>query len=181
MLQPIVPDSTKLDVAGLPESEQKLFEKCFVIKDNFERISDYMPTSTERRVMETVVNRLTSRVIDLFTIHMKRLFGCDKDDHKSLLFKLRFWYFMFELGRHMTQIEVEDELMKKYPDDFEAFSKEFEEWHKKQENQTPLWTRESFSKWFNDYAVRGYEEYVKAKEAEPCARAETLVRDTTPQ
>lgn len=90
VLGPVEPGSTKLDVTSLPEPEQKLFEKCLAIRDNFDRISDYVPTETERRIMETAVNRLTSRVIDLFTAHMKNFFGCDKDDHKSLLFKLRF-------------------------------------------------------------------------------------------
>ena len=146
---------------------QKLFEKCFAIKDKFDRVSDYVPSANEMKIMQTAGNRLSLRVIDLFTDHLKILYGCDKDDHKNMVFKLRFWYFMFELGRHITQIDVETELMKKYPDDFEAFSKDFEEWQKKQENQTPLWTRESFSRWFNDYVVRGYEEYVKAKEGKP--------------
>jgi len=159
VLEPIVPESTKLDVTELPEAEQKLFVKCWDIKDWVER-SDYEPTERDMKILTTATNRLTLRVIDVFTTYLKGLFRVNLDNGKAFILKARFWYFMFELSRHMEQIDKENELMEGYPDDFEAYNKAFDAWAKQQENQTPLWTRESFSYWFSDTSTR-YEKHVK--------------------
>lgn len=162
VLPKVEPESTKIDILSMPESEQKLFKKCFDIKEWVEH-SDYEPTERDMRILTTATNRLTLRVIDVFTTYLKGLFRVDLDNGKAFILKARFWYFMFELARHMEQIDKETELTQKHPKDFDAFSKEMEEWKKQQENQTPLWTRESFSYWFSDTTDK-VQKYVKSKD-----------------
>ena len=159
VLKPLIPESTKLDVSELPEAEVRLYHQCLNMKD-YVLSDDYEPNERDTKILTTMKNRLLERVIDIFTTSMKSLYHCDEDNMKLFIFKIRFWFFMFELTRHMEQIDKETELIKKYPKDYEALDREMEAWQKQQENQTPLWTRESFSYWFSDTSTR-YEKHVK--------------------
>ena len=75
---------------------------------------------------------------------------------------MRFWYFMCEFGRHIEQqrasaeIEARTKGWKQYEKEWEKYFDGLPE-----EKKLPLWSKESWSYWFDKYAVCSYEEYCK--------------------
>ena len=68
-----------------------------MIKENFNRIPDYVPSVESRKVIETATRRIGSRVFDLFTNYMKGLL-CKEDKIAEWMFTVRFWWFMHDIS-----------------------------------------------------------------------------------
>lgn len=162
--------TTRIAWSCLTEREKMLLEKVNQILDR----QRYGPPLSDDEIKENLPillkhwELLTRRIIDLFQQHMKEHFRFRFDDGEDaetdFIFTLRFWWFLNEMRRHTDQVHEERELSKKYPDDFDAFCKAYNEWEKTRENQTPLWTRESFER-FVEPMFKKWEEYLQ--EAEP--------------
>ena len=153
ILKPVEPGSTKLDYSLFPEPERLLFDTFRNICDYWNYHEDFQPSEPQLHIIEQAHQRLTSRIIDLFTTFLQAYFRIEQLPEKNLMLTLRFWHFMFELGRHMEQMSIEDCLGKKHRR-FKDYEKAMAEWHRQQENQTPLWTHESFSWWFNKFVSK---------------------------
>ena len=98
VLQPMVAGSSKLDLTTLPEAEQLFLDKAREIVDSykFEDLND-----TQKKLMVTAFERVELRMVDLFNTYLQAKFGVSRSVHKQFILKLRFWYFLHELGRHM--------------------------------------------------------------------------------
>lgn len=144
--------TTRIAWSCLTEQEKILLEKVDQI---LERQRNGPPPSDEE-IIEQLPMLLkhwelqTRRIIDLFLQHMKGYFqfgfADGGDSMINLIFILRFGWFLSEMRRHADNMMTESELTKKYPDDFEAFCKAWDEYEKTLENKTQVWTRESFEK-----------------------------------
>lgn len=158
VLGPVEPGSTKLDVTELPEAEQKLFERCFAIKDNFDRITDYVPNAAEMKIMDTAMQRIARRVFDLFTTYVKGAF-CREDPSAEFMFTVRFWWFMHDITTMVTQFLEEQRIYDQKGKRWKQKEKEAEETVYKTW-VSDLFTMSSWKRWFDEH-TRSYAEYVK--------------------
>jgi len=141
VLEPVTPGSTKLCIDLFPEAEKALFERYMWIIQNMDASTWDDETS---QVLEQGYQRLNIRVIDLFESWLKAFFNIRQNADKNFIITIRFWYFMFELGRHLEQVEAEHTLK----------GKKLKEWYKNQEDKPRLWTHESFSYFWNNYIAK---------------------------
>jgi len=148
VLQPVEPGSTKLDTTELSEAEQKLFQKAFEIKLNFELIDSYEPSPTEMRIMDEVRDRLTRRVLDLFTTWAKATM-CFSDKALEFLFSVRFWWFMHDVLIFTQQARQESLIFEQKGKSWKLKEKEADETVYKTWNHD-LFTRESFTKFYRE-------------------------------
>jgi len=160
VLQPVEPGSTKLDTTELSEAEQKLFQKAFEIKLNFELIDSYEPSPTEMRIMDEVRDRLTRRVLDLFTTWAKATM-CFSDKALEFLFSVRFWWFMHDVLIFTQQARQESLIFEQKGKSWKLKEKEADETIYKTW-VGDLFTRTSWERWFNKN-TRSYREYLEAE------------------
>ena len=149
VLEPIVPGSTKISMYDIPESEQKLFEKFEQIAERFNPEDELSPELC--RICETAAFRIHRRILDLFESHFSLYWKCRHEDDpiKWLFFTLRLHWFIYEMGRHMKQMEVEEDISRKHKR-WKNYEKAWKEYEASLEDKTPLWTRESFKKFSNE-------------------------------
>jgi len=154
ILQPIIPGSTKLDVSELPEPERKLFERALIIGENFDRIPDYVPSETSRKVMETTVERISLRVLDLFRSCFSGILS-EGNKIADWMFTVRFYWFMHDITIMVKQFLEEQKIYDQKGKTWKQKEKEAHETVYKTWNHD-LFTCESFTKF--------YRELTKAKE-----------------
>ena len=164
MLQPIEPGSTKLDITELPEAEQKLFVKALNIQHNLEHFEHYEPSPTEFKIISETMDRITRRVLDLFTTWAKATM-CFNDKALEFLFSVRFWWFMHDILIFTQQARQESLI----------FEQKVKSWKQKEKEAketvyktwiSDLFTRASWERWFTKN-TRSCKEYPKAKNRKP--------------
>ena len=163
MLQPIEPGSTKIDVSGLSEPEQQLFNEASKIMDSFKRAPRELEPY-EESILFQAGNRLRHRILDIAYYGLLRLFNGEEDAEIKHMLTVRFWYFLFEWVRWLKRHHKEQEIMAATKG-WKQFDKEWSKWWATlpDEEKIPLWTSESFTDWFNKYVIISYDEYEKRR------------------
>jgi len=144
----------------MPEPEQQLFNEAFKIIDSFKGDPrDLEPWQHD--ILTRSTERLQRRILDIAFYGLLRLFD-EHDPEVKRMWSVRFYYFLFEWVRWFNRHQKEQEIMAATKG-WKQFEKEWSKYEATltDEEKIPLWTKESFSYWFNNHVLLGYEEYVK--------------------
>jgi hypothetical protein len=152
----------------VPKAEAFLQKRAYEIRQLYDDTKDVKLTKEHRKVLLVAGKRLFDRSLDLFENVWGLFFDyySEGDPILGKFFRMRLYWFINEMFRHADIMRKESELGKKYPKNFKKFEKEFNEWYNKRENQTPLWTRDSFSEFIKP-AFRTFEEVKRNAKKKP--------------
>ena len=138
--------TTQIDWNCLTHEERTLFEKVWELKE------EYLPNHPPDNVLEENhalfvkgIELIMRRAIDLFQEATKATCITTTKDETffDLIFSLRIYWFLHEIGRHAEKNRKEEELFEQYKlvEDFEKAWKEYAE---NIDDKTPLWSPQSF-------------------------------------
>jgi len=148
ILKPIEPGSTRLSVADLPEAEQKLFDRIYHIQQNFQLSDDFTPSGDERKLLNTGVNILARRSMDLFETCFTGLL-CGDDPVARWMFRMRLYWFIRDITIMVNQFLDEQKIYDQKGKTWKQKEKECDETVYKTWNHD-LFTRESFTKFYRE-------------------------------
>ena len=140
--------NTKIDWESLSQEEQRLFERIYSLKNKMDNeiLSD-QEMNEYIKLMDKAGQILWIRVMFMFKDTLFCNCDIDSDDHSMMEFVLisRLTWFLNEFKRHATKMREEDRLFEQYGDS-EEFKKAWNQYEETLEDNTPLWSQESYNR-----------------------------------
>ena len=138
--------TTRIDWNCLTHEERTLFEKVNELKEEYS--PHYPPDDVleeNHALFVKGIELIMRRALDLFQEATKAtcMMPTKDDTFFDLIFNIRIFWFLHEIGRHAEQNRKEEELSERY-ERFEDFEKAWKEYEDNIEDKTALWSPESF-------------------------------------
>ena len=110
------------------------------------------------------IELIIRRAIDLFQEATKACCMVDAQNETffELVYNLRVYWFLYEMGRHFERNRMEEELIIKYEDD-EEFKQAYNKYFESLEDKTALWSPESFESFTRPFFDASLRKKGKAK------------------
>jgi len=155
--------TTRIDWRCLTERERLLFDRIREIKEEYGSDPPADVLQENHALFNKGIEILARRAIDLFRTVMATLYvtNIQEDSIINFIFTTRLFWLLHEMRRHAEQIRKEEELYEKHGAS-EDLERAWKEYTAKLENQTALWSQESFARFIQPlfkkaYAKRGCE------------------------
>jgi len=139
--------TTRIDWHCLTERERLLFERILEIKEEYGRDPPEDVLQANHALFNKGIEILARRAIDLFRTVMTTMYETNRreDPLIDFIFTTRLFWFLHEMRRHADQMRKEEALFEEHGDS-EAFERAWKEHTAKLEDQTALWSPESFQR-----------------------------------